>query len=115
MCTKRGLGIIQSSGHVDFYPNGGSNQPGCSSSVGAICSHFRAVEYFIETLSEKLYSHAFPCSSLDNFKAGQCFKDAELLGDDWVLHNSNPGQSLYLLTRSQAPFIGKAEPSIEDR
>ncbi|XP_063621083.1 pancreatic triacylglycerol lipase-like isoform X1 [Cydia splendana] len=45
------LGVKESSGHADFYPNSGeSPQPGCD--IPEICSHARAHVYF----SESIYS-----------------------------------------------------------
>ena len=66
-----GYGMVEPVGHVDFYPNGGNGQPGCSmldvpAGVDTMvdpehafdafgrhmvaCSHMRAVELYIESL-----------------------------------------------------------------
>lgn len=56
-----GLGVALLSGHVDFFFNGGTDQPGCSPSPiqylfshrenWLSCSHQRAHEYFIEAVN----------------------------------------------------------------
>lgn len=43
------FGMIAPCGHIDFYFNGGVNQPGCN--LNALCSHGRATEYFVEALN----------------------------------------------------------------
>ncbi|XP_069692084.1 pancreatic triacylglycerol lipase-like [Periplaneta americana] len=63
---KVGLGLPQPIGHVDFYPNGGAKQPGCSPRrrrillpilnhiknkiEKSICSHGRSYMFFIESI-----------------------------------------------------------------
>ncbi|XP_059168285.1 inactive pancreatic lipase-related protein 1-like [Physella acuta] len=76
------LGIMQAVGHVDFYPNGGHNQPGCIQSPitsidqwglidGAnefvICNHMRAIRLFTESINSSCRFKSYPCASELNF------------------------------------------------
>ncbi|XP_058793490.1 pancreatic lipase-related protein 2-like isoform X2 [Phymastichus coffea] len=63
--SRLGLGLPQSIGHLDFFPNGGKIQPGCELSKytipvitapkeviqNAICSHGRSYSYFMESIN----------------------------------------------------------------
>ena len=80
-------------GHVDFYPNGGNKQPGCSlmdlpssldintepdetvDTLGrhlVACSHTRAVQFYIESLDAYTPGACvfvgFECTSYEEFK-----------------------------------------------
>lgn len=85
-----GLGSWQPMGHVDFYPNGGRVQTGCSNLfVGAVtdiiwtspqknegrslCNHRRAYKFFIDSVAPRCLFPAFPCASYEDFLLGKCF------------------------------------------
>ncbi|KAM9200926.1 lipase member I [Dugong dugon] len=72
-----GLGIKEPLGHIDFYPNGGKNQPGCPKSVFSgieffKCDHQRAVYLFIASLETHCNFISFPCPSYNDYKTGLC-------------------------------------------
>ncbi|CAG7823018.1 unnamed protein product, partial [Allacma fusca] len=84
-----GLGTIEPSGHVDFYPNNGKDQPGCKDGVyqsilqedGSLisglkrfigCDHIRAYEYFTESIRSPCSFMSFACSSYDDFISSSC-------------------------------------------
>lgn len=63
------FGVEKNVGHADFYPNGGSNQPGCSNSI---CSHQYAWIFFQQSIREGDKFMARNCDSFNNFERAQC-------------------------------------------
>ncbi|XP_042571786.1 hepatic triacylglycerol lipase isoform X2 [Cyprinus carpio] len=120
-----GLGIKQSVAHVDFYPNGGSFQPGCKmldiySNVFQYglqgvpktikCAHERAVQLFTNSLinaSQPIIG--FRCRDDSTFNKGLCLDCKQMrcntLGYD-VRHErvGRSAKGLYLRTGPQAPY-----------
>jgi pimeloyl-ACP methyl ester carboxylesterase len=77
------LGQPQALGHIDFYPSGGLNQPGCLRHVlrqaddelgpapqGA-CSHSRAYEFFEESIRRDCFLSRSKCTNYSNLP-GSC-------------------------------------------
>ncbi len=62
------LGIGAAICHADFFPNGGESQPGCLTSI---CSHLRAVQYYIESIISNGF-HSIECNSVDQAKHDSC-------------------------------------------
>ncbi|XP_065342994.1 pancreatic lipase-related protein 3-like isoform X1 [Cloeon dipterum] len=127
-----GFGLLAPVGHVDFYPNGGQDQPGCKDSyVGALtfqlrvlsaqnmnsthlCSHARAVDLFIESLDPSCQFLAFPCPGLRqygrDFTHGNCFTcgDGSSCGEMGIKAPQRSGRgALYLATRATKPYCGQ--------
>jgi hypothetical protein len=119
-----GLGGLQRMGHVDFYPNGGYNQPKCPATSGKIinaiiqigtlniegfmlttlCSHMAAVYFYTDSVRKQCPYVGYTCTNFDDFDAGKCSLQCD--GNThqcnrmgyWASSNSGKG-ALYLKTQ----------------
>ncbi|XP_055352659.1 pancreatic triacylglycerol lipase-like isoform X2 [Paramacrobiotus metropolitanus] len=84
-----GLGIWQQIGDVDFYANGGKEQPGCGNMVSATvnqllhlnfkgipeamrCNHDRNWMYILQSFDPQCQYMATPCDIFNHISNGQC-------------------------------------------
>ncbi|XP_034230218.1 pancreatic triacylglycerol lipase-like [Thrips palmi] len=124
-----GYGMSQPCGHVDFYPNNGKEQPGCSgtdaplpltliregleeaSRVLVACSHVRAIKLFTDSINAPCPYIAHKCDSYEHFLEGKCFNCATnssncaLMG----MHATEtpigpPGSKYFVATGKDTPF-----------
>lgn len=99
----QGLGTMARLGDVDYYPNGGQQQPGCTEAADPdSCSHERALELAAEMWSP-----------VNNLLCAQCVSEEQLSASSchWTLHRMGEGAAsssasgiYYLETQSSAPF-----------
>ncbi|XP_023069898.1 phospholipase A1 member A isoform X1 [Piliocolobus tephrosceles] len=114
------FGIRIPVGHVDYFVNGGQDQPGCPTYFYAgysylICDHMRAVHLYISALENSCPLMAFPCDSYKAFLAGHCLDCFNpfllscprigLVEQGGVKIEPLPKEvKVYLLTTSKAPY-----------
>ncbi|XP_034243514.1 pancreatic triacylglycerol lipase-like [Thrips palmi] len=90
------LGFSWALGTVDFFPNGGSHQPGCGLDVGGTCSHGMSHKYFAKTVTTGQTYQAVYCKTDLNAMDGKCTDQADACMGDKVSFKE-PG-SFYLFT-----------------
>ncbi|XP_075071209.1 pancreatic triacylglycerol lipase-like [Mixophyes fleayi] len=89
MIPNIGLGTSQLSGHLDFFPNGGEEMPGCKKNalsqivdVDGIwqgtrdfvaCNHLRSYKYYTESIRSRDGFVGFPGSTYSSFSSGGGF------------------------------------------
>ncbi|CAH0389246.1 unnamed protein product [Bemisia tabaci] len=69
------LGQWGPNGHADFYVNGGTSQPGCSSDTlikQLSCDHTVVTPYFVESINSERGFWAVPCPNRFLFNLGLC-------------------------------------------
>ncbi|RWS29102.1 pancreatic triacylglycerol lipase-like protein [Leptotrombidium deliense] len=129
-----GRGTAVAVGHMDFFPNGGSNQPGCNVQrfedliirpIGegvrrfVACHHYRAIDYFMETIlptSSNCLMLAYKCDNYTNYLDGKCascdksgidcaemgFKSIDYFKDD-----DKMPKKFYITTNRRKPYCRK--------
>ncbi|XP_037291638.2 pancreatic lipase-related protein 2 [Rhipicephalus microplus] len=104
---QKSLGMGKPYGHVDFYPNGGRDQPGCGGLLEIDCDHGRAPLYYIESLK---YRHqcrflTYKCKGgIDAFRSGLC-DPGQPSGEMGYYSNQAPGRGLqFTKTNEESPF-----------
>ncbi|XP_055354916.1 inactive pancreatic lipase-related protein 1-like [Paramacrobiotus metropolitanus] len=122
-----GLGMWSQVGDIDFYPNGGEEQPSCPPALwgtissimnlqlgqlatSVICSHARPAYLAIESIEAALSGCRFtsvPCDSYQEFLDGQCntqehHRQGGLMG---IYATNRPASKKhFLLTLGNAPY-----------
>ncbi|KAM4770641.1 lipase member H isoform 2-T2 [Cyanocitta cristata] len=117
-----GLGYGEAMGHVDFYPNGGTDQPGCPLTIFSglqyfKCDHQRSVFLFLSSLTQSCNITTYPCNSYRNYRNGKCTScepfwpmPCPILGyyaHEWksyLTQQSHPVTSMFFDTADKEPF-----------
>nr|XP_017106170.2 pancreatic lipase-related protein 3 [Drosophila bipectinata] len=94
-----GEGTWETLGHVDYFPNGGTSQPGCSEGS---CSHERAFELLAEMWSPANDFVSAVCGSVETMSAQNCRWSSLKMGQRG---EERPTSGIYFLeTRQSSPF-----------
>ncbi|XP_019881701.2 phospholipase A1 isoform X1 [Aethina tumida] len=110
------FGYHDSIGTIDFFPNGGSSQPGCkqidlfdpsSISDPVFCDHRRAWKYFAEAVLNPGTFIAKKCESWSKFKRDKCDNVTVSMGDVTTTETGD----FYLETNKEPPYAKKSAQS----
>jgi len=94
-----GFGMMQAIGDVDFYPNGGKDQPGCRNYSG--CSHAASHEMWLSSIESGCVGTV--CDSYDHYLHGLCGA-GEQSQMGWFADLNQSRGSYYLETNSEEPW-----------
>ena len=87
------LGDLNQLGHSDFYPQGGSEQPGCQSGfAGALCNHGRSAKYFLHSVWEPELFPSQECSGVE------ACSNSSVVSSEVQAFMGDPAQVSYMLS-----------------
>ncbi|KAG8450334.1 hypothetical protein GDO86_002836 [Hymenochirus boettgeri] len=116
------LGYRESLGHIDFYPNGGTDQPGCPKTILSgteyfKCDHQRSVFLYMASLTQSCDIDTFPCENYRDYRIGKCTDCKEFLPlpcpvlgyyvdkwKDYLVKKSPPMTKAFFDTAAKDPF-----------
>ncbi|XP_016982588.1 pancreatic lipase-related protein 3 [Drosophila rhopaloa] len=97
--NAEGAGTWKQLGHVDYYPNGGQTQPGCSTDS---CSHERSFQLLAEMWSPENDFVSALCGSVETLGASSCRWSSHKMGQK---EEEQPASGIYFLETTQSsPF-----------
>ncbi|XP_044738783.1 phospholipase A1-like [Chrysoperla carnea] len=97
------LGYSKSFGHADFFPNNGTDQPGCTKGLfGILCHHVRAYELYTESINSRKFKSK-QCESWKDFLKKRCKQSFSVSMGHYVDKNTARG-TYYLETRDSPPY-----------
>uniref|UniRef100_A0A2K5LJR0 Triacylglycerol lipase n=1 Tax=Cercocebus atys TaxID=9531 RepID=A0A2K5LJR0_CERAT len=113
-----GFGMSQVVGHLDFFPNGGVEMPGCQKNIlsqivdidgiwqgtrdFAACNHLRSYKYYADSIVNPDGFAGFPCASYNVFTAQMGH-----YADRYSGKTNDVGQKFYLDTGDASNFARK--------
>lgn len=105
-------GVIESRGHVDFFPNSGAHQHGCDLEItDDVCSHRRAWLYYQESVKNLNTFSAVICESYEVFKSGACKRNERAFMG--LSNDTSARGNFYLITHSNPYHTSLGENGIE--
>uniref|UniRef100_A0A8C3MZ47 Triacylglycerol lipase n=1 Tax=Geospiza parvula TaxID=87175 RepID=A0A8C3MZ47_GEOPR len=123
-----GFGMYNTTGHLDFYPNGGTVMPGCADLIPEMkqirnnkdatlfggCHHSRSHEFYFASILYPTGYLAYPCDSYEAFQKGNCFpcpqEGCPMMGhyaDRFPEKLKRVDQKYFLNTAADEPFASK--------
>lgn len=99
-------GIQNPIGHASFYPNYGLKQPGCEDKYSGLCSHVRAWEYFVESITATIFGLfiARDCLDYSAIEELNCGNTNEFVIMGGAMLDRNANGVFWLRTNPTAPY-----------